>query len=207
MIDNRTIRPANESDIDALFEICLKTADGGADATALYSDPRMPGYVWSVPYLKFAPDFAFVLTDGDEVIGYVVGTPDTAAFDAELEKNWWPAVRAETAHLKPVRRSDSSVLDRLAAPRSGTAALQDAYPAHLHINILPHGQSGGWGRRLIETELRALADAGVSGVHLGINPLNDNAKGFYKHLGFEEFIGPDHWAYAMKLDRASFRNG
>lgn len=55
------IRPAIEADIDALFDICLKTANGGEDASALYSDPHLPGYIWSVPYLKFAKDFAFVL--------------------------------------------------------------------------------------------------------------------------------------------------
>jgi len=44
------IRRAEPRDIDALYEICLLTADSGVDATALYSDRKLPGYVWAAPY-------------------------------------------------------------------------------------------------------------------------------------------------------------
>ncbi|WP_349960097.1 GNAT family N-acetyltransferase [Rhizobium sp. ZPR3] len=200
-IDNYLIRPATEDDVDALFHICLVTADAGADASTLYSNPRLPGYVWAVPYLKFAPEFAFVLAKHDRVVGYVVGTPDTASFDKALDRNWWPLVRHEIAGLIPSAEKDADVLERIANPHSGTSGLEVTYPAHLHINILPEAQSGGWGRLMIETMLNKLSGHGVAAVHLGVSPANERAKGFYRHLGFEELSHNDHLAFVMKLDR------
>ena len=200
-IDNYFIRPATENDVDALFHICLVTADAGADASALYSNPRLPGYVWAVPYLKFAPEFAFVLASHDRVVGYVVGTPDTASFDKALGRDWWPVVRREIAGLVPSTEKDADVLERIANPHSGTPGLEETYPAHLHINILPEAQSGGWGRLMIKTMLNKLSSNGVPAVHLGVSPANERAKGFYRHLGFEELSHDGHLAFVMKLDK------
>ena len=195
------IRPAIEADIDAFFDICLKTANGGHDASTLYSDPHLPGYIWSVPYLKFAKDFAFVLVQDGRPVGYVVGVPDTGGFDRDLQTNWWPFVRQQIAGLAPTRPRDADVMERIQNPRSGTAWLQDQYPAHLHINILPGLQASGWGRRMIGTELQALRNHGVGAVHLGVDPNNERAKGFYRHLGFSEFERDGSVAFAMRIDQ------
>ncbi|WHO72009.1 GNAT family N-acetyltransferase [Rhizobium sp. BT03] len=203
MDSNCFIRPAIEADTDALFDICLKTANGGEDASALYSDPHLPGYIWSVPYLKFARDFAFVLVQGDRPVGYVVGVPDTGGFDKTLEANWWPFVRREIAGLTPTRPRDADVIERIQNPRSGTTWLQDDYPAHLHINILPGLQAGGWGRKMISTELEALRNHGVAAVHLGVDPNNERARGFYRHLGFSELERDGSVAFAMRIDKGS----
>lgn len=203
MDTNCSIRPATEADTDALFDICLKTANGGNDASALYSDPHLPGYIWSVPYLKFAKDFAFVLVQGDRPVGYVVGAPDTSAFDRELQANWWPFVRRQVAGLTPARPRDADVIERIQNPRSGTPWLQNDYPAHLHINILPGLQAAGWGRRMISTELQALRDHGVNAVHLGVDPNNHRARGFYGHLGFSEFEQDGSVAFATRIDEGS----
>ncbi len=199
--DDYFIRPATEEDVEAVFDICLMTADAGTDASALYSDRRLPGYVWAVPYLKFAPDFAFVLAGRQRVVGYVVGTPDTAAFDRELRQSWWPHVRQEIAAFSPSTPKDIDVLERIANPHSGTLGLETLYPAHLHINILPEAQSGGWGRAMIETLLDVFSKRGVPAVHLGVSPANERAKGFYRRLGFEELSQDGHLAFVMKLER------
>jgi len=196
---DRRIRQATPDDTDALYEICLKTADAGNDASTLYGDPRLPGYVWSVPYLTFAPDFAFVLAEGGVAVGYVLAAPDTAAFAERLDKDWWPRIRRDLAGFAPTRPRDAEILDRIAHPESHRDWLQAEYPAHLHINILPQAQSGGWGRRMIETELAALKAAGVTGVHLGVAPDNERAKGFYRHLGFTDVSRDGHVTFAMRL--------
>ena len=192
------IRRAEPRDIEALYEICLLTADSGVDASALYSDRRLPGYIWSAPYGELEPDFAFVLADRERVLGYVVGAPDTVAFEARLERDWWPKVRQAVAGMTAQKPLDEGVLSRIATPETHDTALE-AYPAHLHINLLPEAQSGGWGRRMIETELDALRRAGVKGVQLGVSPDNERAKGFYAHVGFTDISGPGHVTYAMKL--------
>jgi len=193
------IRPATPADSDALYEICLLTADSGKDASALYSDRKLPGYVWAAPYGALEPDFAFMLADGDRALGYVIAAPDTAAFEARLEREWWPTVRQAVAGKVAKAPLDQGVLDRIATPEKHLAFLAEHYPAHLHINLLPDVQSGGWGRRLIETELDALRRAGVRGVHLGVSPTNDRAKGFYSHVGFEDLSRDGKVLYGMRL--------
>lgn len=193
------IRPMRRDELDALSEICLKTADAGSDGTASFSDPRMPGYLWSVPYGRFEPDFAFLLVDGERPVGYVVGAPDSAAFARRLLADWYPLVRRELEGLEPSRPKDAMILERVAEPEPVDERLVADYPAHLHINILPNAQAAGWGRRLIETELEALAARGVRGVHLGVDPLNENAMGFYRHLGFRRIDHDGHVTFAKML--------
>ncbi|KKB11346.1 acetyltransferase [Devosia geojensis] len=181
-----TIRQARDSDRADLFRICLLTADSGADASALYSDPHYPGLVWSVPYLDFAPEHAFVLDDGNEVLGYVVGAGDTEAFEARLESAWWPKLAETYSRAQATAKLDAMVLERIRKPQPSDPAIVRDYPAHLHINLLPPAQSGGWGRRLIETELASLKAAGAPAVHLGVSLRNERAMGFYRHVGFSE---------------------
>lgn len=193
------IRPARPADREALFDICLRTADAGRDATALLSDGRLPGYVWAVPYLVIEPDFAFVLADSRRTVGYVIAARDTAAFAARLAREWWPQIRRQTAGMKATRPLDEMVLRHIANPEPPLDWLCEAYPAHLHINLLPEAQSRGWGRRLVETELVALEAHGVVGVHLGVSPRNVRAQAFYRHLGFEDLSRDGHVIFGKKL--------
>jgi ribosomal protein S18 acetylase RimI-like enzyme len=183
------VRQGQPWDRAALFEICLRTADTGADATALYSDPDYPGQVWSVPYLELEPRHCFVLDSGGEAVGYVVGTPDTMAFEARLEREWWPALRVRYGDRQPVAAFDGRVLEAIRTPES-EGELARRYPAHLHINLLPAFQSGGWGRKLIEAELDSLRRVGAPAVFLGVGLTNARAIGFYAHVGFERVEGP-----------------
>src|SRR6516225_9035589 len=53
---NRTaahIRPYRPGDLDALYEICLLTGDGGQDATSLFADPMLLGHFFAAPYGLF----------------------------------------------------------------------------------------------------------------------------------------------------------
>jgi len=195
----RHIRRADAGDREALYDICLRTADSGKDATALFGEPKVPGSIWAVPYAVLEPDFAFVVADASGAAGYVVGTPDTAAFAARLEREWWPQVRRSFAGLAPRTEIEATALDRIANPEHQSADLLAEFPAHLHINLLPPAQSGGWGRRLIETELEALRQAGVRGVHLGVSPANERAMGFYRHLGFADVSRDGRITFAMSF--------
>lgn len=195
----RQIRHAKAGDREALYDICLRTADSGVDATALYGNGKVPGSIWAVPYAVLEPDFAFVLADRQNVLGYVLGVPDTAAFAARLEREWWPDVRQAFAGITAKTEVEASALARIATPEHHAAELLADFPAHLHINLLPAAQSGGWGRRLIETELEALRQAGVRGVHLGVSPANERAMGFYRHLGFADVSRDGRITFAMSF--------
>lgn len=195
-----TIRRATAGDTQALYDICLKTADSGVDATALYSDPRLPGYIWAAPYGALEPDYTFVLADADDrAIGYVIGTPDSSAFARREEAEWWPAVRAAVSEITPKTAQDETALRLIANPSGNEEWLLADYPAHLHINILPQAQASGWGRRLIETEIEALRASGAAGVHLGVGPANERAKGFYRHVGFTDISRGGHVLFGIKF--------
>lgn len=66
-----------------------------------------------------------------------------------------------------------------------------AYPAHLHIDLLPDRQGQGHGRALMRTFLRALHERGTEAVHLCMVTANTGARAFYDRLGFHEIDVPD----------------
>jgi ribosomal protein S18 acetylase RimI-like enzyme len=186
------IRPYRAEDLEALYEVCLLTADNGGDGTAQYADRRMPGLVHAAAYGLFAPDLAFVVEDAGGVGGYIIGARDSRAFEARLELEWWPPLRAKYPEPPPEipeerRTGDQRQAFRIHHPWLVSDAVYARYPSHLHINLVPRLQSGGWGRTLIKTELDALRQQGSPGVHLFVHPENIRARGFYAHLGFTEF--------------------
>lgn len=66
-----------------------------------------------------------------------------------------------------------------------------AYPAHLHIDLLPGWQGRGYGRALMRALLQALSDREVAAVHLCMVTANTPARAFYDRLGFHEIEVPD----------------
>ncbi|GAA2728145.1 GNAT family N-acetyltransferase [Cellulomonas aerilata] len=196
-----TIRPAGAADRAALDDICLRTGDAGRDASALYADPRLLAEVYVGPYLALEPDLAFVLTDDHDVVGgYVLGARDTADFERRCEDSWWPPLRARYplagttggADAAPdAGRADAGIVRMLHSPPRADPAVVALYPSHLHVDLLPAWQGGGWGRRLLETLFTALADVGSPGVHLGVSRRNEHAIGFYRRMGFVELTGDD----------------
>ena len=185
------IRPAGPDDVDALYEICLRTGAAGRDASELMDDRRLLGDLFVVPYAALEPEHAFVLDDGDGLaVGYVVGALDTRAFEARLEAEWWPAARARHADPAGLDSIEGLFLGYLHGPHRAPDALVARYPSHLHIDLLPQVQGQGWGRRLMETLFEALRADGSTGVHLGVAEANERAIAFYAHLGMTE-LGSD----------------
>jgi ribosomal protein S18 acetylase RimI-like enzyme len=189
------IRPYREADLDAVYDVCVQTADGGADARGKYrSDDLMPD-LFAGPYVFLEPDFAFVLDDGRRAVGYVIGTPDTAAFVRAYRARWIPrlAGRYPVPPVPPVPPAgpDHEMIALHHRPewllRPGLAE----YPAHLHIDLLPPFQGAGYGRALMETFYAAAARAGAAGVQVTVMAANVAAIGFYRHLGFRPLEAAD----------------
>lgn len=179
------IRAYRETDLERLYEICLRTGDAGRDASGLVHDGRLFGHIWAAPYGLHEPEHAFVLTDDVDVAqGYVLGALDSRLFEATLEAHYWPALRAQY----PAGSGDG--LDALLVtlihhPPTAHEKIVDAYPSHLHVDLLPNVQGKGEGRRMIEVLLDALRADGSRGVHFGVSAKNERALGFYAHLRFE----------------------
>jgi ribosomal protein S18 acetylase RimI-like enzyme len=178
------LRWARPDDRDALLDVCRRTGDAGQDATGLLHHGDLYGLIYAAPYLRYEPECSLVAEHLGIVAGYALGAPDTAAFEARLEADWWPPLRER--HPLP---GDGTDLDRhlvgqLHHPLRTPPEVTDRYPAHLHIDLLPVLQGQGVGRRMIDMLLTQLAARGATGVHLGVDPRNARAVGFYEHLGF-----------------------
>ena len=192
-----SIRPFRAGAERSLAEICLRTADAGAVATGLLDDDDLWAEIFVLPYVARHPEFAFVVeADDGRVVGYIVGAPDSAAFEDWFATEWWPrhATRwpRPEGDPKPVSVSRQDGIVRYAhARRGGSQPFGDEYPAHLHIDLLPETQGQGLGRRLIETLEDALRAAGVGGLHLVASAENAGAVAFYPRVGFEPLASPE----------------
>ena len=201
---NFAIRPYHPSDLYALYQVCLRTADSGRDGTLLYRDPDLPGQLYVAPYAVAEPDLCFVLTADAAPCGYVLGTRDSAAFARWCETEWFPVLRVRYPLPAPGDRSPGARVIREIHTGMDVHPALAAYPAHLHIDLLPIGQGHGWGRRLMAVLLERLQTLHAPGVHLGVGKRNPGAIQFYERMGFHRVIDADTWiAFGMALDEDS----
>jgi len=188
------IRPYRPPDLDDLYRICLATGDAGADASDMYRDPKLVGHLYAAPYGVLSPDTAFVVEDDEGVGGYIVGAPDTRAFAARQEAEWWPRLRPHYADPSKTPHQDWNADQRAAYlihhPFPAPRRVVEPFPSHLHINLLPRLQGQDLGRRLIDLMLETLRAKGSRGVHLGVNSANARAIRFYLAYGLDRWDLP-----------------
>ncbi|MEU4625363.1 GNAT family N-acetyltransferase [Actinoplanes sp. NPDC023801] len=183
------IRPYRPADRAALYDICVRTADAGGDARGVYSSDDLMGDLFAGPYAQLEPHLAFVLDDGGEVAGYVVGTADTPEFVRRYRAEWIPLVGDRyPVPPPPPRTPEQDMIALHFRPERMLVPGLDGHPAHLHIDLLPHCQGHGFGRRLID---RFLDTVDAPGVHVGMLTANVKARGFYDRLGFTVLPVPD----------------
>lgn len=181
------IRGYRPTDLDAVYDICVRTADAGGDARGQNSSDRLVGDVFAAPYVVLEPEVARILDDGHgNAVGYIVGTTDTAAFVKRYRTEWLPA----TAGRYGDDPRDRTWLDLHHNPERMLVPELAGYPAHLHIDLLPEWQGRGHGRGLMWSFLAGLHAAGAPRVHLGMAPANTAARAFYDRLGFEHIPVP-----------------
>ena len=187
-----SIRLASESDEASVSRICLLTASAGSSAEDQHNHGEFPGLVYAVPYLKLPTTFGFVLIDDDtfRVVGYILGSSDTRAYERAAEAIWWPALRAKYPVEGPEKingtEADIRHMDLFRKMHTAVEEQIVFSPAHIHIDILPEYQRQGWGRKLIGRAVVYLRNLDIDGLWVGLDPKNKKAKLFYRKLGFED---------------------
>ncbi|KAF9476489.1 acyl-CoA N-acyltransferase [Pholiota conissans] len=196
------IRKATAEDEQSVSRICLLTADAGTSSEALHDFGELPGLVYAVPYLKLPTTWAFVLEEGvsKEVVGYIVGSSDTRAYERYAAEHWWPPLTAKYTPEGSVKPADIQYAERLRNMHTAPDANIAFSPAHMHINILEKHQKQGWGRKMIATAVESLIGEGLQGFWLGVDPRNDSAKNFYKRIGFQRIVGADENQFGLRFD-------
>ena len=179
-VEIRLYRPADRADV---YNVCVRTAAAGGDATGIYSSDDLMPDVFAGPYLAFQPDLAFVVDVGDRVAGYVIAAADTRAFVERVRQEWVPTFASKYPEPSP---TDAPIVAMGVDPERMLVPEVDEYPAHLHIDLLPELQGQGCGCALIDTLRAELARRGIPGLHLTMDPANLPARAFYDRLGFVE---------------------
>ena len=197
-----SIRPFRAGDASALSEVCLKTADAGVDATGVLEDDDLWGLLFALPYAEHDPGLCWVVEAEDgRVIGYIVATDDTDAFETWFRDEWWPRHSARFPLVADPQSRQEKLVSYAWARGPGRERHAAEHPAHLHIDLLPETQGQGLGRRLIETLFAELRRRGVPGLHLGMDPANRPAAAFYERLGLTRLPAPaDALVYGVRLD-------
>lgn len=186
------VRAARAGDEAGAYRVCLETGDHGRTGEPYYrDDPDALGRIYVGPYLAFEPDLSLILEDALGICGYALGAFDSRAFYDRYEREWRPTLCERFP--EPEGRADEwtrvqHVYAVYHHPDYFCPEPYDAYPSHLHIDLLPRAQQRGFGRRMMEQNLSALRRRGSPGVHLAVSPLNTNAQDFYRRLGFHELV-------------------
>ena len=185
------IRPFEPADLEACYAISLATGFEGGDASPLYRDPKLMGHLYVGPYALLEPTLALVVEDDDGVAGFAVGAADTMAWEARLEREWWPALRERYADPAEIP-SDARTPDQRRAfmihhPAKTPAVVADKFPAHLHMNLLPRVQRRGIGSALLSAWLKRV---GACDLHVGVNRGNIGGARFWTAHGFEDLTLP-----------------
>jgi len=187
-----TIRSVRPDDQAAAYYICLKTGDHGRDGEPFYGDdPDALGRIFVGPYIAFEPELGLILEDERGVCGYAFGALDSRAFYARYESEWRPQLCASF----PMPQGDPATWSRAQTvhpwyhePDYYCPEPYEAYPSHMHIDLLDRAQGLGFGRRMMAEGMDRLRRLGSPGVHLGVSVRNEPAQAFYRKLGFRELI-------------------
>lgn len=179
------IRTAEDHDLDALYDVCLRTGDSGRDGSHLYDEPRLLGEIYVGPYVMLPSGFGYAVVEDGRPAGYLLGTLDTRRFEAECEDSWWPQLRDRYTDPGPDPTTpDDELISEIYRPRPTSDAIVERFPAHFHIDLLPSLQGRGVGPVMMERLFSTLEAGASPGVHMDVAFGNERAIGFYEHLGF-----------------------
>jgi ribosomal protein S18 acetylase RimI-like enzyme len=195
------IRRYRDRDHDAVYDVCVRTGAASKDARGLYSTDDLIGDIYAGPYLLLEPELAFVLDNGQRAVGYCIGAASTSEFVAAYTERWIPRMRERyQPPPSPPDPAEERQLANLFNPGRMLRPELAPHPAHLHINLLPDYQGGGFGRALVSEFLAAAAALGVPSVHLNVYTANRAALGFYRRLGWSELpvADPGPWTFLAK---------
>jgi ribosomal protein S18 acetylase RimI-like enzyme len=199
-----SIRKATIDDAPALTKICLLTGDAGTSAEHLHDFGELPGLVYAVPYVNLPTTWGFVMVDEatKEVVGYILGSKDTRAYEIYAAEHWWPPLAEKYPPSMAVKPADERFMKLFRNMDTAPEANIAFAAAHLHIDILEQYQKQGWGRKLIKTAIEYLKGEDVKGggVWLGMDPRNVEARKFYEKLGFMRVEGANEHQMGMKFE-------
>lgn len=180
------VRKYCASDRDSIRALCCETGFLGSAIDPVFEDRGLFADFLTDYYLQHEPDSAFVLTKGDSLQGYILGSrhPLSHQFHSLFQNFVYGGkiIRRYFGYRPESRQYIHWLISKAwrevpAAPRT---------IGHFHINLLPAAKSIQVTRQLLETYLRHQHDHGVKQVHAQIVTF-DGRRGFklFERYGFK----------------------
>src|SRR5579859_3005147 len=88
-----TIRRYRDDDRAAVYDVCVATANRGQGVRGQYGTDDLVPDIYAGPYLSLEPEHAYVVDNGDRVVGYILGTADTPRYVTLYHERWVPLLR------------------------------------------------------------------------------------------------------------------
>ncbi len=185
------IRPYEPRDRAAVREICRVTAYGGGEEGMV--EPGLFVDLMTRAWTDFAAGPLWVAEESERVVGFLAGGLDARRFQ---RIQLWRVIPAAVLRSLGAGLLARRELWRLAAGLPGFLAAgrreksdaaeapEDAYPGHLHVNLLAEARGRAVGRRLVEGFLAEARRQGVRGVHAVVYEGNERGRRFFERLGF-----------------------
>ncbi len=189
------IRPYRPSDREGVRRVCFETGYMGDPVAWQWRDQESFADLFSGWYTDHAGADALVVvdedeTDGGEIAGYLLGCRDSrqvggpARMAARHLLGRGLLVRPGTARVLWRTLGDvATTTVRARRPPPGEV-IDDRWPAHLHIDLMPSARGRGAGRELMTRWLDTLRADGIAGCHLTTWAENDDAIAFFTATGF-----------------------
>lgn len=162
-------------------------AGAGSPTASIWGHAESEAAVYLTPYFELEPESLFVAVSGGELVGYLAGCVDTAAFPSEEQR----MSRAISGHRLFLKRRPLAFFARAAldAVRPGPSAGEPddpRYPAHLHINLVPEARGTGAADALMARWFERLDRVGAPGCFLQTLVENVRAGKFFERWGFTD---------------------
>jgi ribosomal protein S18 acetylase RimI-like enzyme len=185
------VRKYVEGDREAIQDICYLTGYMGDSAEHFWRHKRSFVEVWTSYYINQEPESIYVATKDELVVGYLTGCVDTSL--TPRPDDIYSKIMKHGLLFRPGTAGFfwRGILDSLKDKQVAIAEfLDERWPSHLHINLLPVARGSGLGRALMERWLDQLRDAGSPGCHLSTLVENTGAVSFFERMGFKRYGEP-----------------
>ena len=184
------VRGYEPDDRAAVRRICHLTGYMGDSAERYWRDEESFADAWSGWYTDHEPESIGIVEIEGRVEGYLLGCRDTrraanpaVVIGKHLIGGQHLLVRRGTAGY--IWRSFGDIAIDAARRRLPPATvIDDRWPAHLHIDLMPVARGRGAGRLLMTRWLDSLRAAGVAGCHLETLAENSAGIAFFEAMGF-----------------------
>ena len=185
------IVPYQDRHREVVRRCVYETGWGGRGVAPFFTDPELFADILTLYYTDYVSEHNFIGVVDGEPAGYLLGCPDTAAYNQAMKKQVFPRL------LKNLFSGKYKV-DRVTGRYLLRGVLQlvrgevmepplEQYPAHLHIDLFKPFRRVGLGSRLMHHYMDYLRGRGVPGLHLATSTVHTTALPFYNKLGFRKY--------------------